>query len=75
MEQYKLFDAEYKFLDLLWENEPVNSTDLSKLSLQHLRWKKPTTYNMIRKLCERGILRNESATVSAIVKREQIPLT
>ncbi len=72
MEQYKLFEAEYKFLDLIWENEPVNSTDLSKLCLQHLGWKKPTTYNMIRKLCERDILRNESAIVSAIVKREQV---
>jgi len=72
MEQYKLFDAEYKFLNLIWDHEPVNSTELSKISFRELGWKKPTTYNMIRKLCERGILRNENATVSSIVKREQV---
>ena len=72
MEQFKLFDAEYKFLNLIWDNEPVNSTELSKISFRELGWKKPTTYNMIRKLCERGILRNENAVVSSIVKREQV---
>lgn len=72
MEDFKLFDAEYKFLDIIWENEPVNSTALTKLCLEKLGWKKPTTYTMIRKLCGRGLLKNESATVTALVKREQV---
>jgi len=72
MEQYKLFDAEYKFVNIIWENEPINSTELSKICFQKLGWKKPTTYNMIRKLCERNILQNENATVSSLVKREQV---
>ena len=72
MKQYKLFDAEYKFVNIIWENEPINSTELSKICFQKLGWKKPTTYNMIRKLCERNILQNENATVSSIVKREQV---
>ncbi|MEF2244680.1 BlaI/MecI/CopY family transcriptional regulator [Paenibacillus sp. IITD108] len=72
MEEHKLFDAEYKFISLVWEHEPLNSTELSKLCLQELGWKKSTTYNMIRKLVERGLLQNEQATVTSLVKREQI---
>lgn len=72
MEEFKLFDAEYKFLDIIWELEPINSTELTKVCLQKLGWKKPTTYTMIRKLSGRGILKNENATVTALVKREQV---
>jgi predicted transcriptional regulator len=72
MEPYKLFDAEYKFMNIIWEYEPVNSTELSKISLQRLGWKKSTTYNMIRKLCERNILKNENATVTSILKRDMV---
>lgn len=72
MEQFKLFDAEFKFVSIIWEMEPVNSTELSKACLQKLGWKKSTTYNMLRKLAERGIVNNESATVTTLVKREQI---
>ncbi|MCL6457191.1 MAG: BlaI/MecI/CopY family transcriptional regulator [Gorillibacterium sp.] len=69
MEPYKLFEAEHKFVHLIWEHEPINSTELVKLSHDKLGWKKSTTYTVLRKLCERGILRNEDALVSAIVKK------
>lgn len=72
MEKYKLFDAEYRFLDIVWDKEPVNSTELSIICLERLGWKKSTTYNMIRKLSERGFVKNENATVSAVIKREQV---
>ena len=72
MEQYKLFDAEHKFVSLIWENEPVNSTELVRLCLENLGWKKSTTYTVLRKLCERGILKNEDAVVSSLVKREEV---
>lgn len=71
MEQYKLFDAEYKFASIIWENEPINSTELVKLSLEKLGWKKSTTYTVLRKLCERGILNNQDAMVSSIVKKDE----
>lgn len=71
MEEYKLYDAEYKFVCLIWDNEPINSTELVKLSLEKLGWKKSTTYTVLRKLCDRGILNNEDATVSAIIKKEE----
>lgn len=72
MKQYKLFDAEYKFASLVWENEPINSTELVKLCREKLGWKKSTTYTVLRKLCEREILKNEDATVTAIVKKEDV---
>ena len=72
MEQYKLFDAEHKFVSLIWENEPVNSTELVRLCLEKLGWKKSTTYTVLRKLCERGILKNEDAVVASLVKREEV---
>lgn len=70
MEPYKLFDAEYKFTCLIWDNEPINSTELVKLSQAVLGWKKSTTYTVLRKLCNRGILKNEDAMVTSIIKKE-----
>ena len=72
MDDYKLFDAEYRLMDLVWTQEPVNSTALSRMCLERFGWKKPTTYNLIRKLCQRGFLQNEGATVTALVPREQV---
>lgn len=72
MDPYKLFDAELKFVRIIWQQEPINSTELSKICREQLGWKKSTTYNMLRKLCQRGILQNQNATVTALVKREQV---
>ena len=72
MKQYKLFNAEHKFVSLIWENEPVNSTKLVQLCLENLGWKKSKTYTVLRKLCERGILKNEDEVVSSLVKREEV---
>lgn len=72
MERYKLFDAEFKFISIVWAHEPVKSTELSKICLKELGWKKSTTFNMIRKLVHRGILQNSNATVTSLVKREQV---
>lgn len=71
MEPYKLFDAEFKFVSLIWENEPINSTELVKLCLEELGWKKSTTYTVLRKLCERGILQNQNAVVTTLIRREE----
>ena len=72
MEKYKLFDAEYKFVSIIWDNEPVNSTELVKLCADKLGWKKSTTYTVLKKLCKRGVLQNKDATVTALVKREDV---
>ncbi len=72
MEIQRIADGEYRFAELVWEHEPINSTVLVKLSLEHLGWKKATTYTVLRKLCEKGILQNEDAIVTALVKKEQV---
>lgn len=72
MEDWKLFDAEYKFMSILWELGPVGSTELVRVCRERLGWKKSTTYTVLRKLGERGFLVNENAMVRALVKREQV---
>lgn len=72
MESYKLFDAEYKFVSLIWDREPINSTELVRACREELGWKKSTTYTVLRKLCERGVLKNEDAVVTAAVKRDDV---
>lgn len=72
MKQYDLCDSEYRFANLVWENEPINSGDLVKISLEKLGWKKSTTYTVLKKLCDKSILRNENAMVSSIINREYI---
>ena len=72
MEEYKLFDAEYRLMDLVWSLEPVNSTALARRCEAEFGWKKSTAFNLIRKLGERGVLKNENATVTALVGREEV---
>lgn len=72
MDNFKLFDAEYRFMCVLWEHEPVNSTELVRLCLDRFKWKKSTTYSMIKRLGERSILKNENAIVMALVKKEDV---
>ena len=59
MEELKLYDAEYRLLEIVWELEPLTSTELYKACLPRLGWKKSTTYTVLRKLCERGIVKKE----------------
>lgn len=72
MDELKLFDGEYKFANLVWEHESIGSGELVKLSQQQLGWKKSTTYTVLKKLCQKGILHNENAVVTALVKREAV---
>ena len=67
----KIFESEYRFCLLLWENEPVNSTKLVSLCKEQLGWSKATTYTVIRRLAERGVVKNENATVTALISKEQ----
>ena len=72
MEQYHLTDSEYRFLQVVWAAEPVGSGRLVELCRQQLGWKKSTTYTVLKKLCEKGVLRNESSTVTSAVPREAV---
>ena len=72
MEVPKIFESEYRFCLILWEHEPINSTKLAALCHEQLGWSKATTYTVIRRLAERGVLKNENATVTALVSKEQV---
>ncbi|HCW03807.1 MAG TPA: BlaI/MecI/CopY family transcriptional regulator [Clostridium sp.] len=72
MEAIKIFDAEYKFMNIIWEHSPISSSELVNLAKEELGWKKSTTYTVIRRLCERGAIKNENAVVSALINREQV---
>ena len=67
----KIFESEYRFCLILWEHEPINSTKLAALCKEQLGWSKATTYTVIRRLAERGVLKNENTTVSSLVSKEQ----
>ena len=71
METPKIFESEYRFCLILWDNEPVNSTKLVELCKNQLGWSKATTYTVIRRLAERGVVKNENATVTALISKEQ----
>ena len=67
----KIFESEYRFLQILWEREPVTSPELVKLCGERLGWKKSTTYNVIKKLTEKGIVKSEKTVVEALVTKEE----
>ena len=72
MDNIKIFEVEYRFMLLIWENEPINSTELVGICNERLGWKKSTTYTVIKRLSERGAIKNENAVVTSLVSRLQI---
>ena len=60
-----------RFADIVWANEPVGSGELVKICEKELSWKKPTTYTVLRKLCEKGLLKNENGFVTSVISREE----
>lgn len=67
----KIFESEYRFCLILWENEPIRSTELAKLCKERLGWSKTTTYTVIKRLSDRGVLKNENTIVSALISKEE----
>ena len=71
MEELRLGAVEGQFADIIWQNEPIPSGELVKLCEQKLEWKKSTTYTMLKRLCERGIFKNENGVVSSVLTKEE----
>ena len=67
----ELGEVQARFADIVWEHEPVGSGELVKICERELNWKKPTTYTVLRKLCEKGLFRNEDGVVSAVISRDE----
>ena len=72
METPKIFESEYRFCKLLWEHEPVRSSELVKLCGEQLGWKPTTTYTVIKRLSERGVLVNENSVVRSLIKEDEV---
>ena len=71
METPKIFESEYRFCLILWEHEPVRSSELVALCREKLGWKPTTTYTVIKRLSERGVLKNENSIVTSLVKKDE----
>ena len=72
METPKIFDSELRFCEILWSHEPVKSSELVRLCAEELGWKKSTTYTVIKRLTERGVVQTEDAVGTALVSRDQV---
>ena len=72
MDTPKIFESEYRFCLILWEHEPVRSSELVRLCREQLGWKPTTTYTVIKRLSERGVLKNEDSVVTALVTKDQV---
>ena len=70
MSDYRLGAVESRFADMIWSAEPVSSAELARQSAEAFGWKKSTTYTVLRRLCDKGIFRNDGGTVTSLISRE-----
>ena len=70
MNELKMGAIESRFADIIWQNEPISSSELVKLAAQELNWKKSTTYTVLKRLCERGIFQNNDGTVTSLISKQ-----
>ncbi len=71
MRELRMGTAEARFADMIWEREPVASGDLAKLANEEFGWKKPTSFTVLKRLCERGLFQNQNGTVTSLISRDE----
>lgn len=71
MADLRLGPVESRFAELIWDDEPISSTELVHLAERELEWKKSTTYTVLKRLCEKGIFQNEGGVVTSRLSREE----
>lgn len=71
MSELQMGVIESRFADIIWQNEPIATTELVKLSQQELNWKKTTTYTVLKRLCDKGIFRNDKGTVTSVISKNE----
>ncbi len=71
MTEYKLGEVESRFADLIWNHEPLSSRRLAELAEEALSWKRTTTYTILKRLCDRGLFRNEGGTVTSLISKQE----
>ena len=72
MENLKLCESDYRFMTVIWDNEPVASGKLVELCAEKLGWKKATSYTTLKKMSEKGFAKNENTIVSSLIPREEV---
>lgn len=70
MNDYQMGAVESRFADIIWENEPISSTELTRRCEAALQWKKSTTYTVLKRLCDKGIFQNQGGTVTSLISRQ-----
>ncbi|MCQ2553836.1 MAG: BlaI/MecI/CopY family transcriptional regulator [Clostridia bacterium] len=70
----KVFESEYRFCLILWQNEPISSSELAKICNKELGWSRTTTYTVIKRLSDRGVVRNENGVVVSLISKEEVQL-
>ena len=71
MSELQMGAIESRFADMIWQHEPITTTELVKYSEEQLKWKKTTTYTVLKRLCEKGIFQNQKGTVTSIISRKE----
>lgn len=71
MNDFQMGAVESRFADIIWQNEPISSTELVKHSEERLKWKKSTTYTVLKRLCDKGIFQNNKGTVTSLISKEE----
>lgn len=72
MEYRRLCESDYRFMNVIWDHEPINSTQLVAVCREELGWKKSTTYTMLKKMCEKGLAKNEETIVTSCVPKKEV---
>ena len=72
MENKRLCESDFRFMSVIWDNEPLGSKQLVEQCEKDLGWKKSTTFTMLRKMCEKGFAKNDNSVVTALISREEV---
>ena len=71
MPEIQMGQVESRFADIIWENEPISSSELAKKSEELLTWKKTTSYTVLKRLCDKGLFQNQEGVVTSLISREK----
>ena len=71
MPEIQMGQVESRFADIIWENEPISSSELAKKSEELLTWKKTTSYTVLKRLCDKGLFQNQTGVVTSLISREK----
>ena len=71
MKEVQLGVIEARYADMIWEHEPVTSSELVKMTAVAFNWKRTTAHNVLRRLIEKGLFQNENGTVTSVISRDE----